>query len=225
MTINITLEKQSRSLAERLSDDGASDLSDADLLSLFINKKGELSSLERAQAVLKSTPLIKLFKNPYSAEFRALGLSRKQLSQIHAGMELAKRSVAATMQGVDALTSPGCVREYLALQLTGFEDERFCVVLLSNRHVPIAFETISFGTIDSAAVYPRSVLKLCLKHNAAACIFAHNHPSGVSAEPSDTDVRLTRKLIDALSLADVRVLDHLVYAQGISTSLAERGLM
>jgi len=80
------------------------------------------------------------------------------------------------------------------------------------------------GTIDSAAVYPREIVKRCLNTNAAAVIFAHNHPSGV-AEPSDTDVRLTRKLVDALALIDVRVLDHLIIGKGVQTSLAERGLM
>ena len=80
------------------------------------------------------------------------------------------------------------------------------------------------GTIDGAAVYPREVLKRCLSANAAAVIFAHNHPSGI-AEPSDADVSITRKLIDALALIDVRVLDHLIIGQGVQTSLAERGLM
>ena len=140
-------------------------------------------------------------------------------------MELAKRSVAARMQGVDALTNPSDVRDYLALQMTGHEDEQFSVLFLSNRHVPIAFETVAFGTIDCASVFPRTIVKKCLAYNAAACILAHNHPSGVSSEPSDTDVRLTKKLVDALALIDVRCLDHFVYAQGISTSLAERGLM
>ena len=88
----------------------------------------------------------------------------------------------------------------------------------------IDFSELFAGTIDSAAVYPREVVKACLKHNAAAVIFAHNHPSG-QATPSDTDVRLTRKLVDALALMDVRVLDHVVVGQGEFTSLAEQGLM
>ena len=97
-------------------------------------------------------------------------------------------------------------------------------MFLDNRHRVIEYRELFRGTIDSAAVYPREVVKRCLSSNAAAVIFAHNHPSGV-AEPSDTDVRLTRKLIDALALIDVRVLDHLIIGQGVQTSLAERGLM
>ena len=80
------------------------------------------------------------------------------------------------------------------------------------------------GTIDGAAVYPREVLKRCLAANAAAVIFAHNHPSGV-AEPSDADISITKKLTDALALIDVRVLDHMIIGRGSQTSLAERGLL
>lgn len=121
-------------------------------------------------------------------------------------------------------SSPENVRTYLQTRYEGAEAERFDVIFLDNRHGLIAAESLFTGTIDSAAVYPREVVKAALRHNAAALVLAHNHPSGV-AEPSDTDVRLTRKLVDALSLVDVRVLDHIVVGNGTTTSLAERGLM
>jgi DNA repair protein RadC len=116
------------------------------------------------------------------------------------------------------------VRRYLSLQLSGLTHELFAALFLDNRHRVIEYKELFTGTIDSAAVYPREVVKHCLNSNAAAVIFAHNHPSGV-AEPSDTDVRLTRKLTDALALIDVRVLDHLVIGQGVQTSMAEQGLL
>ena len=117
------------------------------------------------------------------------------------------------------LSRPEDVRNYLHLHLGSESDEHFWCVFLDNRHRVIAHEVISHGTIDSAAVYPRVIVRKSLSHNAAAVIFAHNHPSGV-AEPSDTDVRLTRKLTDALALIDVRVLDHLIVGVSESTSLA-----
>ena len=122
------------------------------------------------------------------------------------------------------MSSPQAVRDYLSLKLSGLEYESFVGLFLDNRHRIIEYRELFRGTIDSAAVYPREVVKHCLSCNAAAVIFAHPHPSGV-AEPSDTDVRLSRKLTDALSLIDVRVLDHLCVGKGSITSLDERGLM
>ena len=143
---------------------------------------------------------------------------------MQAALELSRRRLHESIQAGSALSSPQDVRDYFSLHLTGLSHEVFAALFLDNRHRVIKYEELFKGTIDSAAVYPREVVKLCLSCNAAAVIFAHNHPSGV-AEPSDTDVRLTRKLTDALALIDVRVLDHLIIGQGVQTSLAERGLM
>ena len=125
----------------------------------------------------------------------------------------------------DVLSSPDHVREYLKYKIGALEHEVFSVLFLDNRHRVIAFEPAMFrGTIDSAAVYPREIVKAALRHNAAALLLAHCHPSFV-AEPSDTDIRLTRKLVDACALIDVRIIDHLIVAGPNITSLAERGLM
>lgn len=125
------------------------------------------------------------------------------------------------------LSSPDHVRRLLATWFVANDSgaEKFVGLFLDNRHNLIASRCLFTGTIDSAAVYPREVVKQALQLNAAAIIFAHNHPSG-TPEPSDADVRITRKLTDALSLIDVRVLDHIVYGDGTGrmTSLAERGL-
>ena len=214
-----------RTVSDRLIEDGASDVSDAELLSTFLIAKNGVSPIERARAILEGYSLIELIRKPHSKELRALGVSKRQLTQIHAGMELAKRSVAKTLSKTNALSCPQDVRDYLALQITGFEEERFSVLYVDNRHRPLAFETLFYGDISSAAVYPRVVVKRCLSINCAGVFFVHNHPNGVSAEPSDTDVRLTRKLVDALNTVDIRAMDHFVYAQGVYVSLAERGLM
>jgi DNA repair protein RadC len=122
------------------------------------------------------------------------------------------------------LTSPEATRDYLRLQLAGLEHEVFACLLLDNRHRVIAYRELFRGTIDGASVYPREVVKEVLAHNAAAVIFAHNHPSG-DPEPSTADHRITTRLKDALVLIEVRVLDHIILGSEGSLSFAERGLL
>ena len=124
----------------------------------------------------------------------------------------------------DSMNSPDQTRKYLQVKLAPYEHEVFCVIFLDSQHRVIKFEELFRGTIDSASVYPREVLKRCLQLNAAAVIFSHNHPSGIP-EPSSADIRLTAKLIDALSLIDVRVIDHIVVGATKSVSFAEQGLL
>ena len=121
------------------------------------------------------------------------------------------------------LTSPQASKDYVKLQLATYEHEVFACLFLDNKHRVIAFEKLFRGTIDSSSVYPREVVKASLSHNAAAVIFAHNHPSGI-AEPSQSDIQITRRLTEALQLIDVRVLDHLVVGEDV-VSFAERGLI
>jgi DNA repair protein RadC len=124
----------------------------------------------------------------------------------------------------DALTSPAATREYLIMKLADLPHEIFGMVMLDNRNRVITTVEMFRGTIDGASVYPREVAKEVLKHNAAAVILYHNHPSGV-AEPSEADKRITDRLTKALALLDVRVLDHLIVAGLGITSFAERGLI
>ena len=123
-----------------------------------------------------------------------------------------------------SITSPDAFRDYLQLQLADREHEVFCCVFLDTRHRILAFEPLFRGTIDGASVYPREVVKQALILNACAVIFAHNHPSGES-EPSQADRDLTRRLQQALTLVDVRVLDHFIIGKGRAYSFAERGLL
>lgn len=122
------------------------------------------------------------------------------------------------------MSSPDQCRGYLKLRLAGYPYEVFGVMFLDNRHRLIAFEEMFRGTIDGASVHPREVVRSALKHNAAAVVFAHNHPSGVT-EPSQSDLRITQRLKDALALVEVRVLDHLIVGEDDGSSLAERGLL
>lgn len=124
----------------------------------------------------------------------------------------------------DALTSSALTRNYVRVTMRGLEREVFKALFLDNQHRVIVVEVLFVGTIDGCMVHPREVAKSGLQHNAAAVIFAHNHPSGV-AEPSQADISITRRLKNALALLDIRVLDHLIVGEGEVTSLAERGLM
>ncbi len=123
----------------------------------------------------------------------------------------------------DSMESPKQIKAYLKLRLKEIEHEVFAVLFMDNRHRVICFEKMFRGTIDGASVYPREVVKEALKYNAAAVIFAHNHPSGV-AEPSHADEQITKRLKDALALVGVRVLDHFVVGDEV-VSFAERGLL
>jgi len=211
---------------EKLLKYGVASISDAELLAVFLQTglPGE-SAVDRARQVLSRFGNLGSLLNADRKTFcDTPGLGPARYALLQAAQELCRRHVFCEIREADALTSPALVREYLALQLSGLQQEIFAGLFLDNRHRVLEYQQLSVGTIDSAAVYPREVVKRCLATNAAAVIFAHNHPSGV-AEPSDTDVRLTRKLIDALALIDVRVLDHMIIGHGVQTSLAERGLM
>ena len=119
---------------------------------------------------------------------------------------------------------PEAAMQYCQLKYAQAEREIFSVLLLDTRHRLIACESLFFGSIDSATVHPREVVKLALNRNAAAVVLVHNHPSGVS-EPSRADAAITRRLVDALALVDVRVLDHLVVGEHSAVSMAALGMM
>ncbi len=122
------------------------------------------------------------------------------------------------------IRSPDATRAYLRLKLAGYNHEVFAVLWLDTRHRVLAFEEMFRGTVDGASVHPREVVTSALRHRAVACIFAHNHPSGVP-EPSEADERLTRRLKEALGMVDIRVLDHMVVGHDSIVSMAERRLL
>ncbi len=139
-------------------------------------------------------------------------------------LSAAREILATRMQHGDALTSPGAVRDYLRVLLHDREHELFVVVMLNAQHRVLCSAELFRGTLTQTSVYPREIVKAALRANAAAVIFAHNHPSGV-AEPSQADELLTRQLKEALALVDVKVLDHFIIAGTAALSFAERGLI
>ncbi|EAY4774730.1 DNA repair protein RadC [Salmonella enterica] len=121
-----------------------------------------------------------------------------------------------------SFTSSHAVRDWMRLQLSTLEREEFVAIFLDNQHRLIVHETLFSGTINHAQVHPREVVKAGLKHNAAAVIVAHCHPSGL-AEPGQADRQITERLRQALNLVDIRLLDHLVVGGMDIVSFAERG--
>jgi len=209
---------------ERLLALGPASLADAELLAILLRTgaKGK-SAVDLARELLGRYGSVSALLEA-GAVGGATGLGAAKLAQLRAAVELARRALKEEISTRDALTSPRAVRDYLRLALAGREQEVFVVLLLDAQHRVIASEELFRGTLTQTSVYPREVVKCALKHNAAAAIFAHNHPSGV-AEPSHADEILTRSLKSALALVDVQVLDHFIVAGTRTMSFAERGLL
>ncbi|MEJ2325857.1 MAG: DNA repair protein RadC [Chromatiaceae bacterium] len=211
---------------EKLLERGAAALTDAELLAIFLRTgvPGK-SAVDLARDLLIEFRGLKRLLGADERSFcQAKGLGRAKYAQLRAVVEMSRRYLLEEAKDRDLLTSPDAARDYLKSRLAGYPHEVFACLFLDNRHRLIEYEELFRGTIDGASVHPREVVRRALRANAAAVIFAHNHPSGV-AEPSQSDLRITQRLKDALSLVDVRVLDHVIIGDGQGTSLAERGLV
>lgn len=211
---------------EKLINQGAAALSDAELLAIFLRTgMPGRSAVDLARDLLNGFGSLRdLVQADMPTFCRHPGLGPAKYVQLQAVMEMARRHLFEELKRGTALTSPGAVRQYLRSRLAHLPHEVFACLFLDNQHRVIAFEELFQGTLDSASVYPREVVKRALSLNAAALILTHNHPSGV-AEPSQADQMLTRRLKEALALVDIRVLDHLVVGDGEPVSFAERGLL
>lgn len=211
---------------ERLLQQGAQALSDAELLAIFLRTgMSGKSAVDIARELLHNFGSLTALTQASAESFCAVpGLGPAKFAQLQAVMEMARRALKEQAQHRDVLSSPQTVRDYLRLQLASREYEVFMAVFLDTQNRVLTMEELFRGTLRETSVYPREVVKRALQLNAAALIFAHNHPSGV-AEPSRADEVITRTLKQALALVDVRVLDHFIVAAGGGVSLAERGLM
>jgi len=210
---------------ERLLALGPASLADAELVAILLRTgvKGK-SAVDLARQLLARFGSVSALLEAGSTDAEMPGLGGAKLAQLKAALELARRALKEEISSRDALSSPRAVRDYLRLTLAGREQEVFAVLLLDAQHRVIACEELFQGTLTQTSVYPREVVKCALKHNAAAVIFAHNHPSGI-AEPSHADEILTRSLKSALALVDIQVLDHFIVAGARTMSFAERGLV
>jgi DNA repair protein RadC len=211
---------------EKLLQRGAAALSDAELLAIFLRTGvAGKSAVDLARELIHEygglRPLLEADQQHFC---QANGLGQAKFAQLQAVLEMSRRHLREQLQRGESLCSVDDTRRYLTSELRRYPNEVFACLYLDNRHRILQFEILFHGTINSATVHPREVVRRALRHNAAAAIVAHNHPSGVS-EPSEADIMLTKRLRDALALVDVRLLDHFVVGEGQPVSLAERGLM
>jgi len=209
---------------EKLLQSGAKALSDAELLAIFLRTGiAGTSAVQLARNLLAEFGSLRMLIAADIEQFcQAKGLGEAKYVQLQACIELSQRYLAEEMSRDSVLTSPDATRRYLMARLRAEPNELFGILLLDNQHRVLKFEALFHGTIDQASVYPRVLVQKVLAHNAAAVILTHNHPSGV-AEPSESDRLITTKLIAALNLIDVRVLDHFVIGGSDVVSFAERG--
>lgn len=211
---------------EKVLRKGVEVLSDAELVAIFLRTgiKGKSAVDLAREALSRFGSLSALLAADIAALTASPGLGTAKYVQLQAVLEIARRALRERLDRGSVLSSPQAVRDYLRLMLQDRPHEVFGVVFLDAQNRVLAVEELFRGTLTQTSVYPREVVKRALAHNAAAAIFAHNHPSGV-AEPSRSDEALTIALRQALALVDVRVLDHFVIGGGMAMSFAERGLL
>ncbi len=212
---------------EKLLARGPMALTDTELLALLLRTgTAGRGVLQMAQEVLDTFGGIAGLLHTGADDLKrvkGLGGTAKR-AELIAVLELARRAMAQQLKEREVLNSPDTVKQYIQLHLSAKTHEVFAVLFLDAQHRLIAMEEMFRGTLTQTSVYPREVVQRTLHHDAAAVLLAHNHPSG-SVQPSRADEALTQTLKAALALVDVRVLDHVIVAQGNSFSMAESGLI
>ncbi|MEH6446294.1 MAG: DNA repair protein RadC [Oceanospirillaceae bacterium] len=211
---------------EKLLMQGSQSLSDAELLAIFLRTgiKG-MSAVDMARKLLNDFGGLRQLFEASEEEFCASkGLGVAKYTHLQAVLEMNRRYLREALQQGSVMDNPNTVREYLIAQLRHQKREVFCCLFLDNKHCVLGFDTLFKGSINSASVHPREVVKAALLYNAAAVILAHNHPSGV-AEPSVADQQITAQLVKALALIDITVIDHIIIGSTAPVSFAERGLL
>jgi DNA repair protein RadC len=208
----------------RLVSDGPGSVSEVELLSMVVRPKRGTCANDLARDLLVAFGSLRTLCTADRESARKGGLDEGNYIRLHAALELTRRHYQQLANVGSQLSNPRATREFLQMRLRDLPHEVVCCLYLDNRHRVISFQELFRGTIDGSSIHPREVVKECLNRNAAAVILAHNHPSGV-AEPSDADRLITTRLKTALSLVDVRLVDHLVVGDGVCESFAERGLL
>ena len=211
---------------EKMLAGGAAALADVELIALLLRTGARgVSALQLAQRLLDQCGGVRGLLQAGPGDLRGLpGLGPAKCAEIGAVAELARRALREELGARTVLDAPDKVKDYLKLHFGGLRHEVFGVMFLDTRNRLIRLEEMFRGTLSQTSVYPREVVRRALDLHAAAVILVHNHPSG-DTEPSAADEALTRSLIAALRLVDVRVLDHFIVGEGAGCSFAERGLM
>jgi DNA repair protein RadC len=211
---------------ERLIREGAQALSDAELLAVFlrVGMRGK-NAVELAGDMVRHFGSLQALLRASLKDFTDVpGLGPAKYAQLNAVIELARRAIGDEMLSGESICSPQAAKQYLRLAMAGRPYESFHVLFLDVRNRLIAARELFRGTLTHTSVYPREVVREALSRNAASVMLAHNHPSG-TPEPSEADMLLTRSLVQALALVDIRILDHFVVAGHRVHSFAEHGQM
>jgi DNA repair protein RadC len=211
---------------ERLIREGAQALSDAELLAVFlrVGVRGK-NAVDLAGELVRHFGSLPALLRANLRDFTSVpGLGPAKYAQLNAVIELARRAIGDEMLSGESICSPQAAKQYLRLAMAGRPYESFHVLFLDVRNRLIAACELFRGTLTHTSVYPREVVREALSRNAASVMLAHNHPSG-TPEPSEADLLLTRSLVQALALVDIRILDHFVVAGNRVHSFAENGQM
>lgn len=211
---------------EKLLNLGASALSDAELLAIFLRTgvKG-CHVVDLARELLKNFGSISAIFNASKGDFCLMhGLGEAKYVQLQACLEMSKRFLSEELHENECLISSEQSKNFLIGQLRNEKQEVFAVLFLDNQHKVLQFEKLFYGTINASAVYPRVVVEKAIRYQSSAIILSHNHPSGI-AEASLADKSITLRLQQALSLIDITVLDHMIVAGNRCYSFAEHGLI
>lgn len=211
---------------EKLLQYGAQSLSDSELLAIFLRTgvKG-CSAVELANRLLVSFGGLNELLGANQQQFcEHLGLGPAKYAQLSAVLEMSKRFYRHRLESKISMTSSNAVAQYLSHLMRELQYECFYVLYLDNQNQLISCDEVFRGTINAASVYPREIVREVIKYNAASVILSHNHPSGI-ATPSEADRRITQRIVDALALIDVTVLDHFIIGQNDPYSFADHGLL
>ena len=209
---------------EKLSEKGAENLSDAELLAILIRTgRAGKSALDIAKETLKKYPLTKLLAVPKDDLVSIKGLEETKAITIKAALELGQRAVGSFNDSLPILDSPEAIAAQLA-DLRDKQKEYFMALYLNARNQLIHKETISVGTLTASLVHPREVFEPAIRHFASSVVLAHNHPSN-NPEASEEDIQLTEKLVRAGMILDIALLDHIIITNNGYTSFKEKGLV
>jgi DNA repair protein RadC len=211
---------------EKLLSAGAETLSDAELLAILLRHGTRTNdAVSLARGLLSSSGGLRELLEADLLTFSSQpGCGPAGFATLKAALELGRRHVYAALKRDGPLQNPSDAGTYLVSRMKAYRREVFACLFLDTRHRVIAFRELFFGSVDSAQVHPREIIRACLELNCAAIILAHNHPSGV-AEPSAADRAITHRIVEAAGMVDVRVLDHLVVGERDAVSMAEMGLI
>jgi DNA repair protein RadC len=211
---------------ERLIRGGPAQLSDAELLAIFLRTgTSGKSAVDLGREIMMHFGSLSGLFSAKLKDFAGLnGIGPAKYAQLQAILELARRLLAEDLQSGVTLSSSEKVTNYLQLYFGCQTHESFVVLFLDVRNKLIECNEMFRGTLSHTSVYPREIVKAALGNNAASVILAHNHPSG-TVDPSNADKTLTRSLKQVLGLVDIRVLDHIIVAGGRTFSFAEHGIL